>query len=444
MESQNVEWKASWRDEYLKWICAFANASGGTLEIGRNDKGFLVGLSDVKKLLEDIPNKIRSAMGIVADVELRNDNSKQYIAININSYPFPISCNGKYYYRSGSTTQELSGTALDEFMLRKLGKTWDEVPVPYVKFDDFESDAFKVFRKKAIASGRMTAKDLEITDEMLLKNLRLVEGDYLKRAALLLFHQDPENWFVGAYVKVGFFESPADLLYQDEIHGPLISMADKVEDLVYTKYFKGIISYNGMQRIETFPVSRIAFREAVLNAIIHADHGAGNPIHIHIYPNEVLIYNNGKLPDSWTTDDLFARHTSMPRNPMIAGAFFRSGQIEAWGRGIEKITNSCKEWGKPEPFYRIRPNEVMIGFNTETQFAEKFVEKFIENETQQAILESMLANPRISAKAIATEIKMTPRGVQKNIDILKKAGLLERSGPAKGGHWVVIRKRGLA
>jgi ATP-dependent DNA helicase RecG len=93
-------------------------------------------------------------------------------------------------------------------MLRKQGKTWDGVPVPYVKFDDFESDAFRAFRRKAIGSARLTAQDLEITDEMLLKNLRLTEGDYLKRAALLLFHQDPENWVPGAYVKIGFLKTP--------------------------------------------------------------------------------------------------------------------------------------------------------------------------------------------------------------------------------------------
>jgi len=110
---------------------------------------------------------------------------------------------------------ELTGNALDEFMLRKQGKTWDGVPVPYVKFYDFESDAFKAFRRKAIASARLTAKDLEITDEMLLNNLRLIEGCYMKRAALLLFHQDPENWVPGAYVKIGFFENATDLIHQD-------------------------------------------------------------------------------------------------------------------------------------------------------------------------------------------------------------------------------------
>ncbi len=439
MESQNIEWKEKWRDEYLAWVCGFANAQGGSLEIGRNNAGEVVGLSNVKKLLEDLPNKIRSATGVIADVELKEEGGKQYISIGIKPYVFPISCNGKYYIRSGSTTQELSGVALDQFMLRKQGRTWDDVPVPHVRFEDFESDAFKIFRRKAIASGRMTANDLEITDEMLLKNLRLVDGDYLKRAALLLFHQDPGNWFIGAYVKVGFFENPADLLYQDEIHGPLISMADKVEELVYTKYFKGIISYDGIQRVETFPVPRIAFREAVLNAIIHADYSTGNPIHIHIYPNEVLIYNNGRLPESWTAENLFARHTSMPYNPLLANTFFRSGQIEAWGRGIEKITDACKEWSKPEPFYRIASNEVMIGFITDAGIGDRIGDNIgdITNETQEKIISYMRSEPTISARIIAERIGIAPRNVETNIRILKNKGLIDRVGSAKSGHWIV-------
>ena len=69
-EHQEIEWKESWRDEYLKWICGYANAHGGTLFIGKDDNGKVVGISDSKKLLEDLPNKITNAMGIIADVNL--------------------------------------------------------------------------------------------------------------------------------------------------------------------------------------------------------------------------------------------------------------------------------------------------------------------------------------------------------------------------------------
>lgn len=135
-EKQNVEWKESWRDEYLKWICGFANAQGGMIYIGKDDNGKVVGVDDSKKLLEDLPNKIKNSIGIIADINLEAENGKEYIIIEVDAYPFPISYKGKYYFRSGSTNQLLTGSSLDTFMLRKQGVTWDGVPVPNVTAED--------------------------------------------------------------------------------------------------------------------------------------------------------------------------------------------------------------------------------------------------------------------------------------------------------------------
>ena len=66
------------RDEYLKWICGFANAQGGKIYIGRNDKGDVIGVDNAKKLLEDIPNKVRDAMGIIVDVNRLTEGDKEY------------------------------------------------------------------------------------------------------------------------------------------------------------------------------------------------------------------------------------------------------------------------------------------------------------------------------------------------------------------------------
>jgi len=269
LENQNIEWKQKWRDEYLAWVCGFANAQGGVLEIGRDDSGTVIGLDDVETLLEMLPNKIRNATGVLADVDDKNEGGKRYISITIKPYPSPVTYRGKYYYRSGSTTQELTGSALEEFMLRRLGKTWDGVPVPYVGTSEFHRDAFMIFREKALTSSRLTKEDIDISDNELLINLMLTEGAFLKRAAILLFHQQPEKWVPGAYVKIGFFENDVDILYQDEIHGSLIAMPDKVIDSLYLKFLKGIISYKGIQRLETYPFAKSALREAVLNAVIH-------------------------------------------------------------------------------------------------------------------------------------------------------------------------------
>src|SRR3989338_6135059 len=129
-ENQNIEWKESWRDEYLKWICGFANVGGGKLIIGKNDKGKLVGIENAQELLELLPNKVRDLLGIMADVNLRKSLGKDFLEVAVKSYPNPISYKGEYYYRSGSTNQSLRGQALEQFLLKKRGRHWDGVPEP--------------------------------------------------------------------------------------------------------------------------------------------------------------------------------------------------------------------------------------------------------------------------------------------------------------------------
>jgi predicted HTH transcriptional regulator len=126
-EQQNIEYKQSWHDEYLKWVCGFANAIGGIIYIGIDNKGNVAHLSNYAKLMEDIPNKIRNAMGIICDIQLEDKEGMKYISIKVNPYSVAVSLRGRYYYRTGSTKMELTGVELNEFLLKKTGKTWDDV-----------------------------------------------------------------------------------------------------------------------------------------------------------------------------------------------------------------------------------------------------------------------------------------------------------------------------
>ena len=118
-ETQNIEYKESWRDEYLRWICGFANAGGGKIYIGVKDDGTVTGVKNSKKLLEDIPNKIQNKLGIVTDVNLLSEDGLEYIEIIVNPWGFPVSYDGEYHYRSGSTKQQLRGMHLQIFLCQK-------------------------------------------------------------------------------------------------------------------------------------------------------------------------------------------------------------------------------------------------------------------------------------------------------------------------------------
>ncbi len=214
-ENQNTEWKESWHDEYLEWICGYANAYGGRLYIGKDDKGNVVGVQKSKKLMELIPSKITDTMGIVADVNLLHKGELEYIEIIVDKYHSFISYHGKYYYRSGSTMRTITGKELDKAILKSQGRTWDGRPVVKLSIDDLKEDALRLFKDKAVKRGRLTDDEVKVSNMILMDNLHLIDEDgYLIRAAMLAFYQDPEKWVTGAYIKVGYFgESDSDLQY---------------------------------------------------------------------------------------------------------------------------------------------------------------------------------------------------------------------------------------
>ena len=148
-ESQLIEYKESWRDEYLKQICGFANAQGGVLYIGKRDDGSVCGVADSKKLMEDIPNKVRDTLGLIVDVDLINENGLDVIKITVEENPYPVNYKGEYHYRTGTTKQLLQGSALTNFLLRKTGKNWDSIPLENITVEDLDKESFDIFHREA-------------------------------------------------------------------------------------------------------------------------------------------------------------------------------------------------------------------------------------------------------------------------------------------------------
>lgn len=361
-ENQNIEWKESWQNDYFKWICGFANAHGGTLFIGIDDNGNTKPLNNTKKLLEDLPNQVRDLLGLMVDVNLHSKNGDEYLEIIVEPYPFPINLRGKYYYRSGSTLQELKGAALSKFLLQRQGIKWDGVPIPNITVDDLKNETFDFFRKKAIKSTRLELEYLDGTNLELMESLQLyLENEQmLKRAAILLFHPKPEHYFTGTFIKIGFFETNDELIFQDVVSGNLIEQAEKAFDLLKTKYTQGIISYQDGNREETFTFPEDAIREALYNSIAHKDYSSGIPIQISVYPNKMIFWNEGQLPENWTIEKLAQKHPSKPHNPDIANTLFRAGYIESWGRGTIKIINACKSHKIAPPIFSNVPPDFQV------------------------------------------------------------------------------------
>ncbi len=437
-ETQNIEYKSSWRDEYLKWICGFANANGGVIFIGKDDAGKVVGISDAKKLMEEIPNKVKDTLGILVDVNLHKSKQGGFVEIVVEPYPYPVNYKGQYHIRSGSTKQELKGAALDKFLLQKKGKRWDGVPVPKVSVKDLKQETFEFFRKRALKSQRIDEDSLTDSNEHLIENLQLKESEYLNRAAILLFHSSPEKFVTGAYIKIGYFQSDDDLKFQDEIHGNLFEQIEKAMDLLFTKYIKAEISYEGINRVEKFEYPKEAVREALMNAIAHKDYSGGVPIQISVYSDKVIFWNEGQLPDNWTVKTLLEKHASRPYNPDIANALFRSGYIESWGRGTIKIIKECKQAGIPEPVFSYDSSDISVEFRKDI-YNEKYLQSLDLNERQVKALLFTKDKGKITNRQYQTLNNCSRNTASNDLSELVDKEFLKPSGQKGAGAFYTLK-----
>jgi ATP-dependent DNA helicase RecG len=321
--------------------------------------------------------------------------------------------------------------------------------VDNITVDDLDGESFKIFRREALRSKRMTRAELDIPNAELLSKLHLMVDGKLKRSAVLLFYDDPAVVQNGSHVQIGKFGPGGVLEYQDILEGSLLTTADKVIDLIYLKYLKANVSFEHDRRTETYPFAREAIREAVYNAIAHNCYMFGAPIQIRIEDETMIISNRCVLPEGWTVDTLMEPHDFVPYNPDIANVFYRAGYIERWGRGIETICDACRELGTELPVYELRGNGLRVRFTAlQSALVEQGKEPMPQSDKQDGALDDALArkilevlteDPRISQISLSEKLSLARRSVQRKMDELKNAGRIERIGGKRYGYWEIHR-----
>lgn len=456
-ENQNIEFKESWRDEYIKWLCGFANAQGGKLYIGINDKGDVCGVENAHKLSEDIPNKVVSFLGIVADVNLLNKDGIDYIEIDVAPSNVPISYKGKYYVRSGSTLQELNGVALQNFVLRKMGRSWDDIINERATVEDLDREAIDYFLHKGIEAGRIDPSEANASTTTVLQNLNLMdENGHLKNAALLLFCKRPGRYFTGTEFKIGRFHADVtDLSSQEMIECSIIQMADRVVWMLKDKFFTMPIHYEGLQRIEQLEVPEDALREILYNAICHKDY-FGPQIQMRVWDHYVEIWNDGMLPAAITPENIESNHASYPRNKNLAFVFYKAGFIESWGRGWKKICDGFVAAGLPKPTIESKQSGVLVTFQRNNVNLKMTDGTLIDSggknggkelsERQQVIV-SMIRefggknggkSGGLKVENIVAKTKVGRRTIERELALLRKQGLIRRLEGRQKGYYVIV------
>lgn len=327
---------------------------------------------------------------------------------------------------------------------------WDSISANNISADDLDEVSIEIFKREALRKKRISEADLKVSRTELLDHLNLLDDNNLKRAAVMLFYKRPAKLVEGCYVKIGKFGDGADLQYQDQLEGSLFRMADQVIDLIYTKYLKAKITYEHNVRVETYPFPIDGVREAIYNAIAHNNYARCVPIQIRIQDDAMYISNSCILPSGWDVESLLQPHRSVPFNPAIANAFYRAGYIETWGRGIQKIYDSCKALGVPAPEYSIVGEDITVKFTAhDTIFSDTVNDNDRENDTvndtvklsniEKRIFETIIKNPDFTRIQIGESLNIGLSTVSRTIKKLKELGYIKRIGSDKTGYWEIIK-----
>jgi len=433
-ESQKIEFKQNWRNDYLKVVSAFANSNGGILYIGLDDSGKPVKLKSTKKLLEDIPNTIKNKLGITPYVEL---DTKGAIKITVEPSSAPISYSGKYYLRSGSTVQELQGKELADFLIKKSGSSWDDMVEGKVDFNELDDESIEIFKKYAVDRIPSILKETDHT--ALLQKLNLIDNGKLKRASILLFCKEPQKFYRHAVVRIGKFLSDTEIRTTDIIKGNLFSQLVDTLEILRTKYLLSDIKYEGVHRRDTLEYPHDALREAIINALIHRDYSGTSQIQIRVYPDKLVIMNEGKLPKEVPVEKLKTNHLSVPRNTLLAEIFYYAGFIESWGHGTLKMVEACVLQGMPEPDFNEEKSVMMVTFYKDV-WDERKLKNLGLKERQILAVFHVKENGKITNQEYQAIGNVSSRTASRDLAELVSLEIFQQQGATGKGTQYVLRR----
>jgi len=438
-ESQNVEYKRSWHDEYLRWVCGFANAKGGTLWIGIDDDKSIVGVSGAKKLMEDIPNKIKDLLGIVVDVSLVKRQKKDVIKIVVPVSDFPVAYRGEYHYRTGSTKQQLTGFALTQFLFHKMHLSWDAVET----INRLSSRKF-TFKRLKYRFEQRVHKAVRNSD--LISYGLITKDGILTNAGALLADDCPIPQSRLFCTRWAGMDKAADSAASRKEQGNILELLDMAEGFIRVQTNKGWVK-RPTERDNYPDYPERAVTESLVNAFIHRDYTiSGSEVHVDIFDDRIEIMSPGGMPDGSLVQELDVLNVpSDRRNGVLADVFDRLDYMEREGSGFKKIVGAYSPDVSHNPknlspkFYSAVGCFVVTLPNLNGSQESSMKSSMKSNmKSDERLLMLLKEFPSASLPRMAEGIGLSVAGVRKVIDKLRAAGRIRRVGPDKGGHWEVI------
>lgn len=441
-ESEVSEFKESvgeWK-ETIQTISAFANTQGGTLLIGIDDEGEMLGIQIGKKTIEDLANKIKENTDpkIFPGIGVKSLNGKDIIMIKVEeSKSKPVFAFDRAYKRVGRSTVRVTSEEIRKMALEGKKIYWDEQICEEARLKDIDEEKVRWFLREARRQrGLKIPEDTSLDDGLM--RLKLLQDGKLTNAALLLFGREPE--FIQSEVKCIRFDGNKPVKpYIDfqTIEGNAFDLVDKAEDFVLRNIKKAIWLVPGqIQREEKHDYPPGAIREAIVNAVVHRDYSSPSKVQVRVFNGYMEVWNPGKLPEGWTIEKLKRKHESIPKNPLLFKQFFWVKYVEDVGGGTLDMINECENWGIPEPDFEDTGTAIVVTFRKSVLTSE-ILAKLGLNERQIKAVDFIKKDGKITTKDYCISLKVARDTANRDLNGLLEKGVIEKRGSGPRIYYVL-------
>lgn len=443
-ESENVELKASLAelDEALIDVCAFLNHRGGNLYFGVRPDGRVIGLTVADSTLLKVSQKIRQKLKpeIIPEIREHTVEGRSILEVIIEEGMHkPYFVDAVPYIRSGSESVKMPPDILTRFIMEQQGYTWDRDICPGATLDEIDPNLVKSYLTRA-RQVRQIDLDPDTPVETALDSLELLVKGIPTNAAILFFGRNPQKFIDSAEIRCAKFRG--DDVTQPYTNmkvfgGTIIAQIDQTELFIRDNIAKAAwMPKEKFEREESWEYPPEAFREAVINAACHRDYQSSGNIQVSIFANSLELLNPGLLPPTLTIESLKRRHSSKPRNRLIADLLFRIKYIERWGSGTTKMIRVCRDLGVPDPEFHEQDDDFMVTFRRSS------VNVLLElptllNYRQKMAIDYLKKNESITTLQYVNLVRCHERTARKDLADLVRLNVAVKQGLGKLTRYIV-------
>lgn len=430
IENQNTEFKREFTDKISRTIVAFANCNGGSLFIGIDDDGSVIGIDDIDKAQLDVKNVLRDS--IRPDVSLftmmnaEQRDGKWILRVDVGrgtSRPYYLTSRGLrsegVYVRRGSANECASEQNIREMILASTKFSYER-EVSVIGDLTFEF-AREYFLRKKVDFGIAHFRQLGFVDE---------EGK-MTNLALLFSDQNPH------ILKVAEFDSSEPLSFSNrkEFNGSILRQLEMAYDLLLL-YNRRRSDFNGLDRIDRSQYSEESIREALVNGLIHCDYSQSAPSRIEIYDKHIDFINLGGLVDGLSMSDL-ELGASKCRNERLAVVFYRLNLVESYGTGLRKILNHYPDL-KVSDIVAVSDHAFRLRLPVETAKGVQVGNTLSSREKRHKIILDLLGRDGVITRKIIQEKTGCSVGTAiRDLEELQKNGKLKKRGNGRNSEYVL-------